>query len=91
MSLGIDCIVRVAGCDDHHSTFRWRSGTPRTCGLFTRTITILFLLWLRRGTVGCKTNKDFRVSVDRRALDLRELFHQLCDADHFTLISDNLN
>jgi hypothetical protein len=36
MSLGIGCIVYVAGCDDHHRTFRWRSGTPRTCGLFTR-------------------------------------------------------
>jgi hypothetical protein len=36
MSLGINCIVYVAGCDDHHSTFRWRNGTPGTCGLFTR-------------------------------------------------------
>ena len=62
----------VADRDNHHSTFRWPSGTPRTCGLFTPAPTI-------------------RVSVYGFVLDLRELLHQLCYADHFTMIGDDLN
>jgi hypothetical protein len=30
MSFGIVCIVYVAGCDDHHSTFRWRRHGDRS-------------------------------------------------------------
>jgi hypothetical protein len=61
MSLGIDCIVYVAGCDDHHRTFRWRSGTPRTCGLFTRNdndFTTRFPLAAARTKLGASSPAD---------------------------------